>query len=141
MGVDRQQPIFSLSGSLQGFDSYGSGTIPNESWNSAYVCDATNSTTDVFGREKSALGSNVTGKTEGFSNPAITNNKFDSRPSNFPPNTNSQCYAASPNISKSLAHTQHLKPSNQVLFFIYRYQIRYLCHICINNMQSSLCCY
>ncbi|KAK1402388.1 YTH domain-containing protein [Heracleum sosnowskyi] len=104
---------FSGSRSLQGFDSYGSGTMPNESWNSPYVSDATNSTTDVFRREKSALGSNVTGKTKGISNSVITNNNFDSRPSNFPLNSNSQRYAASPNMSKSHAHTQRLKPSNQ----------------------------
>ncbi|XP_074379551.1 uncharacterized protein LOC141720812 [Apium graveolens] len=104
----------SSKGSLQGFDSYGSGTMPNESWSSPNVCDGRNSTTDVFRSEKSALGTTITGKIKGFSNPVITNNKFTSRPSNFPPNMNSQRYAASPNMSKSHAHTQRLKPSNQL---------------------------
>nr|XP_017226156.1 PREDICTED: uncharacterized protein LOC108202276 [Daucus carota subsp. sativus] len=88
--------------------------MPNDTWNSAYVCDAMKSTTDVVGREKSSFGSTVIEKPKGFRNNIITNNKFDSRPSNFQLNTNSQRYAASPNISKSHVHTQRLKSSNQL---------------------------
>lgn len=115
MGVDGHQPYFS-SGYLQNSVSYGSETMPCYSWNSTYVGDATNRTTAIRGRVKSALGSNISVKTKGFNNPIKTNNTVEI-PSNLPLNMKSRQYTASPNFSKSLLHAQSLKPLNQVWIF------------------------
>ncbi|XP_017229834.1 YTH domain-containing protein ECT4 isoform X2 [Daucus carota subsp. sativus] len=72
---------------LQDFDSNKSRTMPSESCNSAYVRDATNSTTDVSRRVKS---------------------------SNLRQNNNLHQYATSPSITKSHFHTKHVRSLNQL---------------------------
>lgn len=110
MGVDGQQPYFSSSGYFQSPVSYG--------WDSTYGGDLKNGTRATRGGMKSANGSNIPVKSNGF-NSINTSKTVDSKNSTLPSDMKSRQSTPSSNYSKPILQTQPLKPLNKVRLYPY----------------------
>lgn len=104
MGVDGQQSYFPSSG-------YGSDPMPCYSWDSTYVGDVNHGTNAPWSM-KSGLGSNASGKSNGFGSRKPTNT-FNGKTSNLPLDMKSRQSTVSSNISKSMLQNHHLKSVNK----------------------------
>ncbi|KAM7478799.1 hypothetical protein LguiA_027012 [Lonicera macranthoides] len=105
MGVDGQQPYFSSSGYFQSPVSYG--------WDSTYGGDLKSGTRAARGGVKSANGSSIPVKSNGF-NSINTSKTVDSKNSTLPSDMKSRQSTPSSNYSKPILQTQPLKPLNKL---------------------------
>ena len=114
MGVEWQcvsQPPYFSSGYLQQPVPYGTEAVPCYTWDLTYVGDAKNGTNVNFGNVKSGSRPTASAKTNNF--PSMKANGTVANKYSLPFDSKPHQSAAPSNFSKSLFHSQPLKPLNK----------------------------